>query len=429
LSASDSPPTLLASLWELLTSIRFTIFLLLALALESIIGTLRYQGIYYTPWFLAPVMALTLNLLACLVKGLPRAMRRVLQPFTGEQALALPERGRFAWPAGADPRPMVAAALRQELGRPRQGQLDGREIYLYERGRLRPLGPYVVHLALLLILLGALIGKYWGVEGSLMLLRGETATDFQNIQTGKPQPLGFQVRLDNFQVQYYQDGRTPREFRSDLTLLRPGEKPETAVCRVNDPVTFGRFTLYQASYGRSILLQVKNGENTQVLEAPVGRTMQIPGRESRVKVLEVEENLQMPMQTEMRALGPAAKIAYLGGSGHAQVIWVLKNYPQMVERQPGPDRFTLLNLSPDYFSVFQVKRDPGVWWVYSGFILLLPGFFLAFCRLPQRWAVVLQQGKKGQWEGRLLGAGPRARESFAAHQERLLARLDPGANP
>jgi len=429
LSSSDSPATLLASLFELLTSIRLTIFLLLALALEAMIGTLRFEGIYYTPWFLAPVMALTLNLSACLVKRLPRAVRRVRQPFTGQQALALPERGRFAWPAGADPRPMVAAALRQELGRPRQRRLNGREIFLYERGRFRPLGPYVVHLALLLIMFGALIGKYWGVEGSLMLLKGETATDFQNLQTGKSQPLGFQVRLDNFQVQYYQDGRTPREFRSDLTLLRPGEKPETAICRVNEPLTFGRFTLYQASYGRSILLQVRNGESTQVLEAPVGRVLQIPGSESRVKVLEVEENLQMPMQSEVRPLGPAAKIAYLEGSGHAQVIWVLKNYPQMVERQPGPDRFTLLNLSPDYFSVFQVKHDPGVWWVYSGFILLLLGFFLAFCRLPQRWAVVLQRDEQGQWQGRLLGAGPRARESFAGHRERLLARLNPGANP
>ncbi len=422
-----SSETYLSKLWGLLTSIRLTIFLLLALALVAVMGTLRYESIYYTAWFLAPVGLLALNLSACLVNGLPRAIHRVRQPFTGEAALALPERGRVVFGGQADPRPLVEAAFREELGRYRSQPLGQGELYLYERGRFRPLGPYLVHLALLLILAGALIGKYWGVEGTLTLLKGEPATAFQNQQTEKTEPLGFQVRLDDFQVQYYSDGRTPKEFRSDLTLLRPGDKPREMVCRVNEPVTFGRFTLYQASYGRPVLLQVKNGERTEVLEAPVGRVLQVPGSEARVKVLEVEEDLMMPMGAEHRPLGPAARIAYLPLSGHPQVVWLLKNYPEMTERQPGPDRFILLNLSPDYYSVFQVKYDPGVWWVYAGFLLFLPGFFLAFCRPSQRWALVLQKGKRGHWEGRLLGASPRGKESFGLHRDRLLARLKKGA--
>ncbi len=424
---SPSPENFLTKLWGALTSIRLTLFLLLALALVAVMGTLRYESIYYTAWFLAPVGLLALNLSACLVKGLPRAIHRVRQPFTREVALALPERGRVVFAGQTDPRPIVEAAFREELGRPRPLPWGEGELYLYERGRFRPLGPYLVHLALLLILAGALIGKYWGIDGTLTLLKGQPATAFEIQQTGKTESLGFQVRLDNFQVQYYQDGRTPKEFRSDLTLHKPGAKPREVVCRVNEPVTFGRFTFYQASYGRPLVLQVKNGEHTEVLEAPAGRVIEVPGSEARVEVLEVEEDLMMPMGAEHRPLGPAARIAYLPLSGHPQVVWVLKNYPEMTERQPGPDRFALLNLSPDYYSVLQVKYDPGVWWVYAGFLLVLPGFFLAFCRPSQRWALVLQKGKRGQWEGRLLGASPRGKESFGLHRDRLLARLKKGA--
>ena len=78
--------------------------------------------------------------------------------------------------------------------------------------------------------------------------------------------------------------------------------------------------------------------------------------------------------------------------------------------------------------MLQVKHDPGVAWVYGGFLLLLPGLYLAFLRPQQRWAVVLAQGKGGRWEGRLLGASPRGRENFAVHTERLLARLQKGAS-
>jgi cytochrome c biogenesis protein len=417
---------LISWLWGSLTSLRLTISLLLVLAALAIAGTLRYSQIYYTPWFLVPVALLALNLLACLVEGLPRALRRVSQPFTREAAMGLPERGQLSWPPGINPGPQVEAALRRELGRPRKLVSPDRTVYLCERGRLRPLGPYLVHVSLLLILAGALLGKYWGVEGTLVLLKGETASSFEGKTPGAVRPLDFQVRLDNFQVRYYQDGKTPQEFRSDLTFQLPGEKPFKAVCRVNEPVTFGGFTFYQASYGRPVRLQVTNGAGIQVLEAPLGRPLPVPGSQARVKVLDFEENLVMPMGAKSQALGPGARLAYKEDSGRAHLIWVLKNYPQLADRQPGPDRFILLDASPHYFSVLQVKHDPGVWWVYGGFLLLLPGLYLALLRPRQRWAVVLQPLAQGGWEGRLLAASPRSREDFVARQERLLKRLQAG---
>ena len=75
-----------------------------------------------------------------------------------------------------------------------------------------------MHAALLFILAGGLIGKFWGIDGSLPLMQGETAQSFQVGETEKP--LGFQVRLDRFQVQFYEEGGIPKEFRSDLTFTK-----------------------------------------------------------------------------------------------------------------------------------------------------------------------------------------------------------------
>ena len=138
-----------------------------------------FTRVYVSPWFLGPIILLALNILACVIHGLPQAVKRALQPLTVETALALPERGRITWPAGVDPRPLVTATLSRELGRCRQETLPDQEVYLLERGRFRPVGPYLIHVALLLILAGGLIGKFWGVDGQLPIDQGEVAGAFQ----------------------------------------------------------------------------------------------------------------------------------------------------------------------------------------------------------------------------------------------------------
>jgi len=415
--SSASP---LGRLWHTLTSLRLTLVLLIILALVSLIGTVRIQ-VFASVWFLVPLGIFVLNLTACLIRGLPQAVRRSRQGLTAAAALELPERARFAWPHNPDPQAQVEKALKRELGAVRQTAAEDQLVYFWERGRFRPLGPYVVHLALLVILTGALLGKFLGVEGQLALQEGESSPNF--IAEGKEKPLDFQARLDKFQVFYYPNG-TPREFRSDLTFTRPGKPPEQAVCRVNDPVTFGGFTFYQSSYGHTLRLEVKEGENSQVVEAPVGQTMQLPGGQARFRVLEYQPDLVMPGEGQEKHLGPAARLAYWEGRGHPLIIVVLKNRPELAERQPGPYRFFLQGST--FFSVLQVKRDPGVWWVYTGFLLLLPGFYLAFLRPTERWALVLRRNKQGAWQARLLGAAPRAREAFQDRLERLQEILKKG---
>ncbi|MHB8068963.1 MAG: cytochrome c biogenesis protein ResB [Desulfobaccales bacterium] len=422
MSAANPNSRFFPRLWGHLTSIRLTVFLLLILAVVAVVGTLGYPNLYFTLWFLGPLGLLALNLVACLVEGLPQAVRRAARPFTVERALTLPERGRFAWPAETAAPARVAAALRQELGRPRHQIVGEKEVFFFSRGRLRPLGPYAVHLALVLILMGGVLGKFWGIEGQIVLQPGVDGSYIEFDPPRKSLPLGFLVRLEKFQVQYYEEsGGTPKEFRSDLTFLRDGVAVEQSVCRVNDPVTFGGYTFYQASYGAMpsgpVHLEVTQGDKPQTLELPLRRWVPLPGSETQVMAVRVEGNLQ--------GQGPAVQLAYRTGPEHPQFIWLLEKHPGKGPSL-GPFQLALAPVKLEYYSVLQVKYDPGVLWVYAGFILLLAGLYLAFFRPSQRWAVVLQKGKKGSWEGRLLGASPRSRETFTARTDRLRDRLQRG---
>jgi cytochrome c biogenesis protein len=420
MTQASSSPSPLAQLWATLTSLRLTLVLLIILAVVSLVGTVRSQ-VFDTFWFLAPLGVLVLNLTACLISGLPQAVHRSRQPLTSAGALQLPERARFNWPANPDTHDKAEKALRRELGPVRKAVSGEQTVYFWERGRFRPLGPYVVHLALLVILTGALLGRFLGVEGQLTLMEGETAQDFT--LEGKERPLDFQAHLDRFQVLFYPDG-TPREFRSDLTFTQTGKAPKQAVCRVNEPVTFGDYTFYQSSYGYVLQLEVREGKTSRTVEAPVGQTMDLPGSQTRFRVLEYHPDLVMPVQDQEKHLGPAARLVYWEEDGHPRLVVVLKNRPEFADQQPGPYRFYLQGTK--FFSVLQVKRDPGVWWVYAGFLLLLPGFYLAFLRPAERWALVLQRHAKGAWEARLLGAAPRAREAFQGRLERLQELLKKG---
>jgi cytochrome c biogenesis protein len=432
-------------LWGTLTSIRLTVFLLLILAAVAVIGTVLPQNqpqqhyvsrfgevwgqlfwlggftqVYFSLWFLGPISLLAVNILACVVHGLPQAVKRASRPLTVETALTLPERGQITWPAGVDPQPLIATALSRELGRCRQETLPDQKVYLLERGRFRPVGPYLIHIALLLILAGGLIGKFWGVDGQLAIDQGEVASAFQ-VGSRVEKPLNFQVRLDKFQVSYYEPGGSPKEFRSDLTFMQDGREVSRATCRVNEPVTFGGLTFYQSSYGSQpagpIRLKVQLGDLSESIEAPLRQPADLPGGRGKIIPMKVDGNFQ--------GYGPAVLLAFSPGSGHPQVFWTLKDHPGLGQ-QPGPYRITAESIPFGYYSVFQVKHDPGVLWVYAGFLLFLPGLYLAFFRPVERWALVVAKTSKGRWQGRLLGASPRNREEFAARQERLLMELKRG---
>jgi len=444
-TSSPITPSILQRSWKSLTSVRLALILLLVLALAALVGTILPQDrvygfyverfgpqfawfidrlgldrVYRSPWFLALITLLVINLVACSLDRIPQALRRLRHPLDPERYLALPERGRVHWPARMQEAPSVLEHDCNAILGPGPRLEQGETVWLLRsRGRVGVLGPYIIHLSIILIILGGMVGKLWGVRGHLHLVEGQTGGALEVEGREAELPLDFAVRLDRFQVEFYPDG-PPSEYRSDLSFLRDGREVEKTVCRVNHPVEFGGFTFYQSTYqtalGGPVRLEVDHqGHKTAVEAAPRQRVM-LPDGNGAIMVVRADGNLQ--------GRGPAVQIAYLTGRGHPLIFWVFQNQPPEGDQQPGPHRFRLAGLDFRFTSGLLVKRDPGVGWVYAGFILLLPGFWLAFFTPRQRWAVSLQpDGKKG-WRLTLHGAGDRHREAFSHRLERLTAKLE-----
>ena len=289
--------------------------------------------------------------------------------------------------------------MRRELGRTHHQVLPDKEIFFHETGRFRPLGPYLVHLALLFILAGGLIGKFWGIEGSLPIVQGQEAQAFQVGQTLAP--LDFQVRLDRFQVLYYaQMAAMPKEFRSDLTFSKDGKEVLKAICRVNEPVTFGGLTFYQASYGTQpegpVTLKVTYKERQETIQAPLRQLVELPGGEGKIMISKVDGDLQ--------GYGPAVQGAFITGRGMGghEMFMIFKDHPEM--NQPtgpiGPYRLALESAPVQV--LFRIpgetrsRRPVGLCRFSPVFPGILPGLFPA--------PPALGRGPGRVAQGRLAGA-------------------------
>src|SRR3972149_12236872 len=82
--------------------------------------------------------------------------------------------------------------------------------------RLRSLGFVITHVSIIIIVIGAIIGSIFGAKGFLWLREGESRSVFYVKE--KEHPLGFEIRLTDFTLEYYESGQAE-------ILVLPKESP------------------------------------------------------------------------------------------------------------------------------------------------------------------------------------------------------------
>ncbi|MGZ6220978.1 MAG: cytochrome c biogenesis protein ResB, partial [Syntrophales bacterium] len=289
-----------------------------------------------------------------------------------------------------------------------------------EKGRWSPFMVYVVHLSVLLVLCGALVGSIFGFKGFMNILEGEATNEVMLEGSDRGLNLPFQVRCDKFDVSYYDNGM-PREFRSDLTLIRDGKEVLKRELRVNDPLTYGGITFYQASYGATLKdaeVELTDRESGAVRRfiVPFGEWVDIPGTRDRAQILRFEE--------DFRRLG-AAMVLLISRDGREPAgSWILMDkdfHGNKVENYS----VKVLHATRIPFTGLQVKQDPGVWLVWLGFAAMLVGIGLTYFVSHRKlwvWAAADAPGKGGT---KVVIAGRTNRNELSFEQDfnRLCDRL------
>jgi cytochrome c biogenesis protein len=138
----------------------------------------------------------------------------------------------------------------------------GEEVHLYaDKYRWAKLGTFPFHLALILVMVGGIVGARFGFrETEFIIAEGET------------RPIGhgsdLALTLESFSDEYNLDG-TAREYRSELVLLDGGQPVKREAITVNNPMTHGTYSIYQASFGQTVVLRVTDAQGMTLFEGPV----------------------------------------------------------------------------------------------------------------------------------------------------------------
>lgn len=447
----EQQPDLWQRINKALGSLKLTLMVFLTLAVCSIVGTLLPQGmtehelqahfgpgtaqwilslglhdVYRTGWFRFLLLLLCLNLIVCSLQRLPKTLKLLRHEEDSIQPGKLLKLSyhfevstRLPW---EETQSRVTRILSDEFATPRI--LPNNEAYmaLAVKGRWSPLMVYVVHLSVLVILIGALLGSILGFKGFMQISEGE-ASDEVFLSSGRQQlTLPFKIRCDDFDVSFYDTG-APREFRSDLTVVEKDQDVHKQTIRVNDPMSYQGITFYQSSYGNTLKsaeveLRDKDAGLTERMTLPFREVSVIPGTQDRIQLVEY--------QPDFSRFGPALGIVVRKhGQEESSGSWILVNMPDFHGNRIQNYQVRVLGTETSQYTGLQVKRDPGIWLVYAGFTAMLIGIGLAYYTSHRKiWVWAAPRGDNQ----RVVLAGRANKNSLAFESEfnRLCERLESG---
>jgi cytochrome c biogenesis protein len=474
--------------WKFFSSVKLAVVLLIILAIISVIGTVIQQNeppdrylqeysqatvqlfdaiglfdMYHTWWFVLLLFLLTANLTVCTLDRFPHTLKIItapLKPITDDGLKAVHFKKEITLKEGMDrAEERAVKVLNTHHYRFVESRADGMTQFMTQKGVYSRLGVYVTHTSIILIFVGALIGSFFGFkaflnlpEGSaskLVYLRNEPMWDkimaalgiavspvIYSPEGGVPaMPLGYYVRCDNFDVDYYispsgQPTGMPSEFHSTLSVFNlEGQKILDKRIRVNDPLTHHGVTFYQSSYGPvpdvrgKILLNVRKKNSPasmgEVVAIDPGSSEYVASIDRTIKVVGFSPYAMRDPATGQvmyyrspndEYINPAVEIEVFNGKTRVFKTVVMKTDPS----QPSfPEGYTIgyNGYWGTRYTGLQVTKDPGVWVVYTGFILLCVGPLIAFFGSHRKLWVRIQD-RKGQVVVMVAGTANRNRGGF-----------------
>ncbi|HLZ18949.1 MAG TPA: cytochrome c biogenesis protein ResB [Smithellaceae bacterium] len=403
-----------SGIWSFFASVQLAVVLLSLIAFFALIGTLVPQreaavefgeklspalltflqkmqvfDLYHSVWFILLSGLLAVNLLICSLDRFPMAWRRFRmrhEPRNDEAFKDPPEGNAFQTAADIQKAAAAASALLQKKYRnvERTDEADG--IFLCaQKGRFSLFGVYIVHLSILLLIAGAVVGAFFGIEAYVNIAEGEAVSSVHLRGNDQALALPFSVRCDKFTVEFYESGM-PKTYQSDLSFIKDNRVIHSGKLRVNHPITFEGYNFYQSSYdkaagGKATIALVREGGHRDVMNVAKGYDFDLPGGEGTFHVLRVEADLMK--------MGPAIKVA-VDSKGIQTSFWVFQQIdkiraanPDMIAQMPilnpgsfRPYTFVLMGMEDKYLTGLQMNRDPGAPIVAFAAVLLIGGLML-----------------------------------------------------
>jgi len=375
---------------------------------SQIILFFRLSDLYNSPLFYLLMTLLSLNLIICSVNRFPTLWRQYKAPHFPETADSFDNLPQSLIITEAKEinkiKLIVKSCLEKKYRSSEEANTERGSILYVERGRFSLFGVYIIHLSILVMIAGAIIGSIFGLTADINIKEGETV-NVANLTKGNAiQQLNFSIRCDKFIVEFYENG-TPKTYRSDLSFIKNGQVERRRTLLVNHPFTFDKFRFYQFSYGvapeiKAIVTYTVAGKKGGSMALAAGDTFDLPDRKTRGFVMRVEENIMQ--------WGPAVKLRIISPEKDIQ-FWVFHQLDKLLAMKPNllteapmfnPGLFTPFVFSVDrveqtYYTGLHIVRDPGVYLVALGGLLMIVGLIIVFFMSYQQfWVRVEKEGAK-----------------------------------
>jgi cytochrome c biogenesis protein len=429
----------------------------------ALINALGLTRIYFTWYFFSLLLWLSISAVVCNITRFRKTLaqwrrphvERSMRGFTSDKRAIVLE----AIPADAVAR--LKTELARERFRTREQDAEGAVCVYADRGFTKKWALVLLHFALIVLLIGAIYGKMFGVEGWIRLDDGQKDTlaldvkehklPFVQKLLGWVKPMEYQLSQDHFRIDYDEHLELPpgmaampqemqdysryfvKQFVSILTVEQGG-KTKTQEVSVNHPLVLNKLVLYQSGYGQQGTIIAQHGSESQEYPAPSDTWLAL----APSGLVDAQQAIGMgqPISNLAFLLEPikagdlykqGVKSGVVGPLTLAHVADVdsKKEWTQLFSVDQ-PLKVTLmgeaytLKLSPQVanYSEFSYKRDPGIPVLYLGWIALIVGITLGlYIPFTQVW-LRFEHGRVF-----IVCAGPggmRARHAFYARWRDIL---------
>ncbi len=397
--------------WKFFKSVKLTVFVLFFIAFTSIIGTLIPQNapdafyhqkygevfskffsalgifdMYHSWWFLLSLGLLVVNIIVCSIDRLQSTWKIIFPKkisFNPERFRRVKNKEEFTVSRDREVlEEKYKSFLAARIGRVVKKDTERGFVLYTEKGRWTRLGVYVIHFSIILLLCGAVIGDIWGFKGFVSIPEGGIVNQVDRVDSNgsdKKIDLGFSVKCNSFDVSFYNTGQ-PKEFKSNLTIIDHNRPVLTQDILVNHPLRYRGINFYQASYGIASVKQadftITSRESGMVYTRTMhpGQSIDLP--ESGGKF--IFDSFVRNYDFRGHNFGAAFIGRVIAHDKKVSRVAVLVKFPSFDRMRGGNFFFSVEKFKKKYYTGLQVNKDPGVWYVYSGFIFMILGSMVTF---------------------------------------------------
>ena len=393
--------------FRFLADLRFAIAILLIIALFSIIGTVIEQDqsietyklnypltnrvfgflswdiilkfgldhIYKTWWFITLIVLFGLSLLNCtILQQLP--------------ALKISRRCQFFRTNQQFQRLKISTKLETynfqkflfKIKETQYSVFHQKNIIYAYKGLIGRIAPIIVHFSMILILIGTIIGSVNGFKAQEIVPKTETFHIQNILSNGQLTEIPkVSTRVNDFWITYTKQ-TTINQFYSDISILNiEGNEIEHKTIFVNSPARYRGLNYYQTDWNL-IGLRIKD-KDSQLLQYPL---INLGNAQKKIWITWIPSNQELTQ-------GIILLIDNL--QGYSSIYNEFGQFLGNLEINEVFNKTFPITLVDILTSTgLQIKTDPGIPLIYTGFLFLMLSTLISYITYSQLW--ILKDNKK-----------------------------------